>query len=127
MNDAAVGPPGVMPIQQPTSALRSSVTQCRGSVSAVRNTSRGLMRAWMPSKRRPSSMVCSNSPRPKSPMTATRKLMPLTRSGMPNVRRTLPDIVSTPMVATAKPSVIETTVLNGEVLPMPTKLAKTSR
>ena len=33
MNDAAVGPPGVMPIQQPTSALRSSVIQCRGSVS----------------------------------------------------------------------------------------------
>ena len=40
MNEAAVGPPGVMPIQQPTSALRNNVTQWRGIDATVLNTSR---------------------------------------------------------------------------------------
>jgi hypothetical protein len=31
MNEAGVAPPGVMPIQQPTSALRSEVIQNFGS------------------------------------------------------------------------------------------------
>ena len=45
MNEAAVGPPGVMPIQQPISALRTRVTQCLGSEAMALKTSRTLMRA----------------------------------------------------------------------------------
>ena len=127
MNEAAVGPPGVMPIQQPTSALRSRVSQYLGSEISARSTSRGLILALMPSKRSPSSMVCKSSPIPKRPMTATRKLMPLTSSGKPKVRRMLPEMVSMPTLAKAKPSIIETMVLNGEALPMPMKLQKVSR
>ena len=72
-------------------------------------------------------MVCKSSPMPKRPMTATRKLMPLTSSGKPKVRRMLPEMVSMPTLAKAKPSIIETMVLNGEALPMPMKLQKVSR
>jgi hypothetical protein len=40
MKDAAVGPPGVIPIQQPIAALRSNATLCRGRRPIARNTSR---------------------------------------------------------------------------------------
>ena len=40
------------------------------------------------------------------------------------VRRRLPEIVSMPTAASAKPSIIETMVLNGDAPPSPTKLAK---
>jgi hypothetical protein len=40
MNEAAVGPPGVIPIQQPIAALRKSAQPWRGRPSSVRKTSR---------------------------------------------------------------------------------------
>ena len=64
---------------------------------------------------------------PNRPMTATRKSKPRMRSVRPNVRRSCPVTVSMPTAAMAKPSAIESSVLKGEPLPMPTKLQKVSR
>ena len=50
--------------------------------------------------------------------------MPRSSSSKSKVSRRLPEIVSMPTVAQAKPSSIETSVLNGELPPMPTKLQK---
>src|SRR5262245_28657165 len=61
---------------------------------------------------------------PEQPMTATTKLTPFTSSSMPIVSRTLPETVSMPMAAMAKPAASETTVLAGGAPPIPTKLAK---
>ena len=41
--------------------------------------------------------------------------------------RSWPVTVSRPTAASAKPSIIAATVLNGDSLPMPTKLQKVSR
>ncbi len=57
-------------------------------------------------------------------MTATTKLTPLTSSSMPMVSRTLPDTVSMPMAAMAKPIASATSVFIGGEPPMPTKLEK---
>src|ERR1700716_3400095 len=56
-------------------------------------------------------------------MTATTKLTPLTSSSMPMVSRTLPETVSIPTAASAKPIASDTSVLIGGEPPMPTKLA----
>ena len=69
-------------------------------------------------------MVAISSPMPNRPMTATRKLTPLTRSGSPNVSRSDPEIVSMPTAASEKPMPADTRVLNGEAPPRPTKQAK---
>ncbi|MCY1542411.1 hypothetical protein D9M68_781570 [compost metagenome] len=61
---------------------------------------------------------------PKRPMTAIRKLTPLIRVGISKVSRRSPEIVSMPTEASAKPSIIETSVLNGDCAPMEMKLAK---
>src|SRR6476660_9824257 len=123
MNDAAVGPPGVMPIQQPIAALRSSTQPYRGSPIRVRKTSRHSTLEEMALTWNSSSTAISNSPIPNRPMTATTKLTPLTSSSMPMVRRTLPDTVSMPTSAKAKPIASDTSVLIGGEPPMPTKLA----
>ena len=44
MKVAAVGPPGVIPIQTPMRALRRSAIQYRGQTRAALRTSRGLRR-----------------------------------------------------------------------------------
>ena len=61
---------------------------------------------------------------PKRPITATTKLTPLTSSSTPKLRRTLPDTVSMPTAAMAKPMASETSVFIGGAPPMPMKLAK---
>ena len=61
---------------------------------------------------------------PNSPITATTKLTPLTSSSTPMVSRTLPETVSMPIAAMAKPIARATTVFIGAAPPMPTKLAK---
>src|SRR3954468_10022028 len=124
MKEAAVGPPGVMPIQQPTSELRSNATQWRGMPASVRQTSRhstfdDTAFAW-----NSSSQAMSSSPTPKRPITATTKLMPLTKASMPSVRRTLPETVSMPMAAMAKPMHSDTSVFMGGAPPTPMKLEK---
>jgi hypothetical protein len=60
---------------------------------------------------------------PNRPITATTKLTPFTISSMPMVSRTLPETVSIPTAASAKPIASDTSVLIGGVPPMPTKLA----
>src|SRR5690606_4264117 len=127
MNDAAVAPPGVTPIQQPTSVLRTSVTQYLGISFQVCSTTFRLMRPFLPSNFRPSSMLTRISPIPNSPMTTTRKSMPRNSSDQPNVMRSPPLTVSMPMAASPKPSIIEIMVLNGVFLSVPTKLQKVSR
>ncbi len=64
---------------------------------------------------------------PNRPITAIRKSKPRISSVWPKVRRNWPVTVSMPTAASAKPSAIETRILNGEPLPMPTKLQKVSR
>ena len=103
MNEAAVGPPGVMPIQQPIAALRSSASQYRGRPPSARNTSRQSIREETARACNSSSTAIRSSPMPNRPMTATTKLTPFTSSSMPMVRRTLPETVSMPMAAMAKP------------------------
>ena len=128
MNEAAVGPPGVMPIQQPTAALRSRAHQWLGSLSSVCQTSLQSTREEMVDLALTSSSTAiSSSPIPKRPMTATTKLTPLTSSSTPMVRRTAPETVSMPMAATAKPMASETSVFIGGEPPMPMKLAKARR
>ena len=124
MNDAAVGPPGVMPIQQPMMALRTSATTCRGMPMSVRPTSRHSIFEETARACSSSSVAISNSPMPKRPITATTKLMPRTKSSTPSVSRTLPEIVSMPIAAIAKPMQSDTTVFAGGEPPTPMKLAK---
>ena len=64
---------------------------------------------------------------PNRPITAIRKSKPRISSGWPKVMRNWPVTVSMPTAASAKPSAIETRTLNGDPLPMPTKLQKVSR
>src|SRR5882672_9698148 len=54
-----------------------------------------------------------DSPMPNRPMTATTKLTPFTSSSIPMVSRTLPETVSIPTAASAKPIASETRVLIG--------------
>jgi hypothetical protein len=68
-----------------------------------------------------------SSPIPNRPITATRKLMPLNSVVRSKVRRRLPEIVSMPTAAKAKPSIIETMVFIGAAPPRPTKLAKATK
>ena len=63
---------------------------------------------------------------PNRPITATRKSKPLSNSLKPKVMRNWPVTVSSPTAARAKPIIIEAIVLNGDSLPMPTKLQKVS-
>src|SRR6202163_1646022 len=123
MKEAAVGPPGVMPIQHPMAALRNSTQPYRGRPKRVRKTSRHSTLEEIALTLNSSSTAISNSPMPNRPMTATTKLMPLTSSSMPMVSRTLPETVSIPTAASAKPIASDTSVLIGGEPPMPTKLA----
>jgi hypothetical protein len=127
MNDAGVAPPGVMPIQMPTSELRSEVIQYCGNCFQVCHTTFGSILALLPENSRPSSIDSRISPMPNRPITAIRKSKPRINSCMPKVRRNWPVTVSMPTAASAKPSAIEARILNGEPLPMPTKLQKVSR
>src|SRR3979490_2826002 len=124
MKEAAVGPPGVMPIQQPMAALRNSTQPYRGRPMSVRKTSRHSTLEEIALMWNSSSTATSNSPIPNRPMTATTKLMPFTSSSMPMVSRTLPETVSIPTAASANPIARDTSVLIGGEPPMPTKLAK---
>src|SRR6202051_3637370 len=124
MKEAAVGPPGVIPIQQPIAALRNSTQPYRGRPKRVRKTSRHSTLEEMALMLNSSSTAISNSPMPNRPMTATTKLTPFTSSSMPMVSRTLPETVSMPTAASAKPMASDTSVLTGGEATMPTKLAK---
>ena len=64
---------------------------------------------------------------PNRPITATRKSKPVSRCVEPKVRRRVPVTVSMPTVASAKPSIIEASVLKGGSLLVPTKAQKVSR
>ena len=127
MNEAGVAPPGVMPIQMPISELRIEVTQYCGSCFQVCSTTFGSIFALLPENFRPSSIDSRISPMPNRPITAIRKSKPRISSVWPKVRRSWPVTVSMPTLASAKPSAIEARILNGEPLPMPTKLQKVSR
>ena len=59
---------------------------------------------------------------PNRPMTAIRKSKPLSSCSKPKVRRSCPVTWSRPTAPSAKPIIIEATVLNGGSLLMPTKL-----
>ena len=72
-------------------------------------------------------MVCRISPMPNRPITAMRKSKPLSSSTWPKVRRSVPVTVSRPTAASAKPAIIEATVLKAAPLLMPTKAQKVSR
>src|ERR1700737_1869698 len=124
MKDPAGGPPGVTPIQQPMAALRSSTQPYRGSPMMVRKTARHSTLEEIALTWNSSSTAISNSPVPNRPITATTKLTPFTSSSMPMVSRTLPETVSIPTAARAKPIASDTSVLIGGEPPMPTKLAK---
>ena len=87
MNEAGVAPPGVIPIQHPTTALRSEVIQNFGSCAQVWNTTLGLSLALAPLKASPSSMVSRISPIPNRPITAIRNSNPRSNSIHPKVRR----------------------------------------
>ena len=64
---------------------------------------------------------------PNRPMTATRKSKPLSRFGEPKVMRNCPVTVSSADRCQGKADIIDAMVLNGDSLPMPTKLQKVSR
>ncbi len=83
MNDAGVAPPGVMPIQQPTAVERRKVRQCFAISPQVCSTTRKLMRALLPLKARPSSIVSRISPMPNRPITAIKKSKPFSSTGKP--------------------------------------------
>jgi hypothetical protein len=115
-----------MPIQQPMAVERKNNFQCLSNSAQVCQTTLGLMRALLPLKARPSSMVSRISPMPKSPITAIRKSKPLSISGTPKVMRSCPVTESIPTAASANPSIIAAIVLAGGSLLMPTKLQKVS-
>src|SRR6185369_9525602 len=127
MNEAAVAPPGVIPIQQPMAELRINVSQYLGSFFHVCHTTVGLILACLPSNASPSSMVSRISPRPNRPMTTIRKSIPRSNSYQPKVMRSSPLTVSMPTAASPKPSIIEMMVLAGVLVSAPTKLQKVSR
>ncbi len=87
----------------------------------------GLIFAVLPLKESPSSMDSRISPIPNSPMTAIRKSNPRMSSVKPKMSRSWPVTVSIPTAASAKPSIIEARIFQGEPLPMPMKLQKVSR
>src|SRR3972149_3053799 len=64
---------------------------------------------------------------PNRPITATRKSKPVSSVAVPKVMRSVPVTVSEPTAASAKPSIIDTMVLNGGSLPMPMKAQNVSR
>ena len=127
MKEAGVAPPGVMPIQMPTSELRTEVIQYWGKRFHVASTTLASIFALLPEKARPSSMDNKISPMPNRPMTAIKKSKPRMRSVKPKVRRNCPVTVSMPTAANAKPMHMEAKILKGEPLPMPTKLQKVSK
>src|SRR5659263_144693 len=127
MKEAAVAPPGVMPIQHPMIALRMSVNQYWGNFFQVSQTTLALILACLPSNASPSSMVTRISPRPNSPITTTRKSMPESRLDRPKVMRNSPLTVSMPIAAKPKPSIMEMMVLKGALVSEPTKLQKVSK
>ena len=127
MKDAGVAPPGVMPIQMPTSELRIEVTQNLGSIFQVSHTTFGLILADLPENLSPSSIDSRISPMPNRPITAIRKSKPRISSWKPKVSLSWPVTVSMPTVDSAKPIAIEIRILKGDPLPMPTKLQKVSR
>src|SRR5258705_9525707 len=127
MKDAAIGPPGVMPSQQPMKEERSSVTQYFGRSFQTASTTRSDIPAAWPRSARRSSIVSRISLIPNRPMTATKKLMPRNRSVEPKVMRNWPDTVSMPTPAKSRPSDIEMTVLCLASRPRPTKEQKVSR
>ena len=127
MNEAGVAPPGVMPIQMPTSELRIVVAQYLGNSFHVSQTTLALILADLPWNSRPSSIDSRISPMPNRPITAIRKSKPRISSVWPKVRRNCPVTVSMPTAAKANPNAIAIRILNGEPLPMPTKLQKVSR
>ena len=126
MNDAGVAPPGVIPIQQPTSALRTDVNQYLGSFFHVSSTTLASIRADLPLNAKPSSMVSRISPMPNSPITAIRKSKPFMSGSKPNVMRNWPVTLSMPMAASVKPRNMAASVFQGEPLLIPTKLQKVS-
>ena len=87
MKLAGVAPPGVIPIQQPTSTERRNSCQCLSSSPQVCHTTLKLIFALLPLKASPSSIVSRISPMPNRPMTAIRKSKPLSSTGMPKVMR----------------------------------------
>ena len=124
MNEAGVAPAGEMPIQQPIRHERSDSIQYCGSLAQVCSTTFMFSLAALPRKLRPSSIVSRISPMPNRPMTAIRKSKPLSICGKPKVMRSWPVIWSRPTAPSAKPSIIEATVLNGGSFDSPTKLQK---
>ncbi len=85
------------------------------------------MRACLPRKATPSSIVIRISLMPNSPITATRKSKPRSSSVEPKVIRSVPETVSMPTAASRKPAHIAIRILGLASLPMPTKLQKVSR
>src|SRR5688500_3556158 len=127
MNEAGVAPPGVMPIQQPTIEDRIEVTQNAGSLFQVCQTTVGEIDVDLPLNDRPSSIASNIPPTPNRPMTAIRKSKPRSSSIVPKVMRSVPVTESRPTAASAKPSIIAASTLNGDSLPMPTKEQKVRR
>src|ERR1700681_2171026 len=123
MKEAAVGPPGVIPIQQPMAALRNSTQTYRGRQKRVGKPPRHSTLEEMALMLNSSSTAISRSPMPNKPITATTKLTPFTSSSIPMVSRTLPETVSILTAASANPIASDTSVLIGGEPPMPTKLA----
>jgi len=74
---------GVIPSQQPITDERSSVTQYFGKSFHTPSTTRRLMLAAWPRSASRSSMVSKISLMPNSPITATRKLIPRSKSPEP--------------------------------------------
>src|SRR3990172_931240 len=127
MNEAGGAPPGTTPMKQPIAEERIAVIQYRGSSFQVSITTRRLIFASLPLNASPSSSVSRISPMPNSPITATRKLKPLSSQIDPKLKRSVPVTVSVPTEASRKPSIIEARVLNGGSLLMPMKAQKVSR
>src|SRR3972149_953848 len=127
MNEAGVAPPGTMPMKQPTAADRIEVSQYFGSSRQVSNTTLKLIFADSPLNASPSSRVSRISPMPNRPITAIRKSKPLSIWVKPKVRRSVPVTGSVPTAASAKPSIIDASVLNGASLLMPIKAQNVSR
>src|SRR6267154_3394616 len=127
MKDAAIAPPGVMPSQQPMKEDRSSVIQYFGKSFPTDSTTHSEMEAAWPRSASRSSIFKRISLMPNRPITATRKLIPRSRSLEPNVMRNWPETVSMPTPASNSPSDIEITVLCFCSRPSPTKEQNVNR
>ena len=128
MNDAGVAPPGVMPIQQPISAAaqrRQPVAAAASSRSA--STTFGLILARHALERQALFHRQQDLADAEQADHRDQEVEAAQQLGKPKVMRSWPVTVSMPTAASAKPSIIEAMVLNGEPLPMPTKLQKVSR